>query len=115
MCEFFLRKDVPESIFVRTMRRIVLSIDAARRLARARRLSGISRREHSLLAGLASNYSAMIERRAAKSPAFGVVASLAEVLGVSLDWLAYGTGEEPTRDSTTGAVLRARSARREAP
>lgn len=88
---------------------VPLSRDTARRLTRARKLGGLSSRQLSELAGLANGFAAQIERGAAKAPAFGVIDSLAQVLGLSLDWLAHGTGPEPTRDSIALAIEVARN------
>lgn len=91
------------------MKTTAISSDSIKRLTKARKLGDLSSRQLSTLAGLASNYSAMIERRAAKNPAFGAVLALARVLGISLDWLAYGVGEAPSREHVQAAVAQARA------
>lgn len=83
-----------------------LPLDVRRRLAKARKLGQLSGRQLSTLAGVASNYSAMIERGASRHPAFWVVSRLAYVLGVSLDWLARGDGDPPTKEQVTAAIDR---------
>lgn len=89
---------------------VSISRETARRLTRARKLAGLSSRQLSGLAGVSDGFAAQIERGEAKAPAFGVIASFADVLGVSLDWLAHGTGEPPTTEQIKAAVERARRA-----
>lgn len=102
---------VPVGRLVPMMDPTILPLDVRRRLAKARTLGKLSGRQLSSLAGMASNYSAMIERGASRHPAFWVVSRLACVLGVSLDWLARGEGEPPTREQVLSAVERARASK----
>lgn len=85
-----------------------VSKDSVKRLARARKLGGLSGRQLSQLAGVADGFVAMIERGASRAPAFGVICRLTEVLGVSLDWVAHGTGPDPTPEQIRAAVESAR-------
>lgn len=74
-------------------------------------MAGLSSRQLSMLAGVAENFSAIIERGKAKAPSFGVISGFARVLGVSLDWLDRGQGPEPTREQIVAAVEAAQKAR----
>jgi transcriptional regulator with XRE-family HTH domain len=86
----------------------------AERLTRARRLAGLSARALSELArdaGVGTGSDAhvgMIERGTVKYPRPETLARLAAVLGVSLDWLITGNGDEPTAEQVRAAVDAAR-------
>lgn len=73
-----------------------------------REVSGLSRRELSLLAGLAQAQAGMIERGEIAAPSTDTAAKLCAVLGCSLDWLIAGTGEKPSREHVCTAVAAAR-------
>lgn len=90
---------------------VALSRDTARRLTRARKLAGLSSRQLSDLAGVSDGFAAQIERGDAKAPAFGVIDSFAQVLGVSLDWLAHGVDPQPSAEQIKAAVEAARARR----
>lgn len=51
----------------------------------------------------------LLECGARGAPQSSTVVALAEVLGVSLDWLVRGLGEEPTPDAIRAAVDAARA------
>ncbi len=52
----------------------------------------------------------LIEKGDGKGVQARTVSALAGVLGVSLDWLFLGSGDEPTEESVRAAVQRARGA-----
>ncbi len=84
--------------------------DLAARLAYLREQAGLSQREASDLADLASSHVQAIEQRTRRSPSVDTVARLARLFGVTLDWLVFGCGEPPTAEATRAAVLQARAA-----
>lgn len=67
----------------------------------------LSARDLSELAGLAPSYVAKLERGAAANPTATSLASLAQVLGCSVGWLAAGEGEAPAMDAVLRAVAAA--------
>lgn len=80
------------------------------RLAFLRAASGLSAGELAELAGLAPSLVAMIERgeRGANGRlAVSTAASLARVLGCTIDWLVSGHGTEPDDAAVLRAVARA--------
>jgi transcriptional regulator with XRE-family HTH domain len=74
------------------------------RLRQARELSGLSARALDRLAGLASAHSSHIERGVKKSISVDTAIGLARVLGISLDWLLTGAGDEPSFRRVADAV-----------
>ncbi len=64
------------------------------RLRSARMAKGLSARRLSLLAGLTPSHVATIEARTGSSPEARTLAAIAKVLGVSVDWLVTGAGDE---------------------
>lgn len=70
----------------------------------------MSARELSLLAGLSHGLVALIESGFVAQPSIGTSAAIARVLGVSLDWLINGIGDEPTVEQVCAAIERARLA-----
>lgn len=78
------------------------------RLRRARETAELSQRELSRLAGLSEGTVWFIECRPDKETAQSFVVALADVLGVSLDWLVRGLGDEPTAEQIRAAVAVAR-------
>jgi transcriptional regulator with XRE-family HTH domain len=78
----------------------------ADRVRIARELSGLSARRVSHLAGLAPSHVALIERGGTDVSA-NTAASLAGVLGCSLDWLVRGVGRPPSRRTVRRAVDKA--------
>ena len=81
------------------------------RLKSAREMAGMSRRDLSLLAGLAQAVVGMIERNPNTKPTADTMIRLAETLGVSLDWLLGGDEERaPTAEAVIAAVEKARAA-----
>lgn len=85
-----------------------------RRLKKARDTAGLSSRALSELAGASVNMVSLIERGTTKEPRSKVLTALAEVLGLSLDWLVRGIGPEPTAEQIRAAVEAARGRRQEA-
>jgi transcriptional regulator with XRE-family HTH domain len=81
------------------------------RLQHLRELAGLDRADLSTLAHLAPPHVGMIERGDVKSPSGNTVAALAEVLGVSTDYLLRGSGIEPDAEAVRVAVEKTRSER----
>lgn len=81
------------------------------RLRLARTTAGITARELDRLAGRAEGHAALIESDTTERPrASDVLLSYADVLGLSLDWLAAGRGRAPREADVLAAVERARRA-----
>ena len=87
------------------------SSNLSRRLQHLRRLSGLSCREASLLAGGAITLAASIERNDAANPTIDTAGRFAALYGASLDWLAFGRGEAPSPERVRFAVAAARAGR----
>jgi transcriptional regulator with XRE-family HTH domain len=87
------------------------------RLRDARERGELSARELCLLSGVTVSVAAMIERGHIHRPGVDNLAAFARTLGVSLDWLVLGVGDEPTTDQIRKAVeeARARQATPQAP
>lgn len=84
--------------------------DFSARLREARELvSDLSARGLDELAGLTHGHTWMIESGQRGEPELKTAAKLAKTLGVSLDWLAFGTGEAPTEELVRHAVDKARA------
>ncbi len=79
------------------------------RLKRVRELAGASRRELSVLAGLSQAHLGMIERNPGASPTAETVEKVAEVLGITLDWLIAGKGADPLAADLKAALKAARA------
>jgi len=71
-------------------------------------MAGLSARALSALAGLNHARVNQIETRV-ENVGSRTLASLARVLGISLDWLITGIGDPPTKESVRAAVERARA------
>lgn len=78
--------------------------DMAGRLRVLLDYSGLDQSALSLLAGLAPAHVNMILRGKIAQPSGKTLASLCDVLGVSLDWLMRGVGAAPDEDSVRAAV-----------
>lgn len=74
-----------------------------RRLAEARAMAGLSARELSTRAGLARSIVSLFEA-GKKGANAETVAKLADVLGVSMDWLYRGVGIQPSMRRIKTAV-----------
>jgi transcriptional regulator with XRE-family HTH domain len=74
------------------------------RLREARSLAGISGRRLDALAELRAGHVASIEAGRRPNIEAKTAMSLARVLGVTLDWLLTGVGDEPTELSVRRAV-----------
>lgn len=67
----------------------------------------LSARALDRLAGLRAGHVAMIESGARDNIESKTAEGLSRVLGVSLDWLLLGKGDEPTIDAVARAVAKA--------
>lgn len=72
-------------------------------------LAGLSGRQLDELAGLAVGHSSAIEGGRRANLESSTSTRVARVLGLSLDWLLAGVGDEPSRDAVLAAVERARA------
>lgn len=72
---------------------------------------GLSQRELSLLAGLAGSHVGLIEQGRVDEPGAATLAKVAEVCGVTLDWLALGAGAAPRPEQVAASVAAARAKR----
>lgn len=70
---------------------------------------GLSQRELSLLAGLNGSHVGLIEQGRVTEPGGATMAKLAEVFGVSLDWLVLGVGAAPRPEQVVASVEAARA------
>ena len=73
-------------------------------------IDGLSTRELDRLAGITEGHTSLIETGARPNIEARTAASLARVLGVSLDWLVTGAGKEPSERAVRSAVAAARVA-----
>jgi transcriptional regulator with XRE-family HTH domain len=78
-----------------------------RRLAQARALGSVSRRRLSFLAGVSPRIVQMLESGHIQDPLTSTLQKVAGALGVSMDWLAGGEGEEPSEGVVVAALARA--------
>lgn len=78
------------------------------RLRWSRDAAGISARTLSALTGLHRSHVSLIEGGEKASVDAGTLAKLADVLGVSMDWLYSGRGRRPSKAEIATAVARAR-------
>ncbi len=76
------------------------------RLQGLRTMAGLGGRE---LDRLAETHASLIESGHADNPTFKTVGKIAQVFGVTLDWLVYGNGKPPTARSVQAAVGEARA------
>lgn len=82
------------------------------RLRAARLRAGLSARGLDDLAGLTAGYTRLIEAGKRGNIGSRTADAIARVLGVSLDWLIRGDGQEPTDLEMARALDTARRARR---
>lgn len=80
------------------------------RLRWARETAGLSKRGLSDIAGLDPSHVRFIEAGERPNPSVDTLGALAEKLGTTVDWLAFGRGEAPTEAAVRAAVERARVA-----
>jgi transcriptional regulator with XRE-family HTH domain len=81
----------------------------AERLKWARELiDDLGQRELDRLSGLGMGHVSMIESGRRPNIEGATAVKLARVLGVSVDWLLTGEGDEPTTDQVRASVERAR-------
>lgn len=78
------------------------------RLRWARTVAGLSKRALSDIAGLDPSHVRFIEAGERPNPSVDTLGALAEKLGTSVDWLAFGRGEPPTEAAVRAAVEHAR-------
>lgn len=79
------------------------------RIVQARACARVSGSELSRLCGLARSHIQLLESGARSAPQTDTILALAETLGVSLDWLVRGIGEEPDPEHIRAAVDAARA------
>lgn len=84
-----------------------------RRLQAARIRAGLSARRLDDLAGLTPGYTSLIEAGKRANIGARTADAIARVVGVSLDWLIRGDGNEPTDQQVRRAVEAAQRAARE--
>jgi transcriptional regulator with XRE-family HTH domain len=72
-----------------------MSTSVSARLGKLCEDAGVSHESVSLSAGLAGGHVGLIVTGRVKRPSADVLAKIADVLGVSLDWIVLGRGEEP--------------------
>lgn len=75
----------------------------------AMNLGGISGRDLAGLAGVGHGTPGAILRGQSASCSLDTCARMARVLGLSLDWLATGEGEPPTKETVRRAIEAARA------
>lgn len=80
------------------------------RLRQVRLIGGLGCRELDRLAGLGEGHVSMIETGKRPNIESRIAAALADVLGLSLDWLVRGLGPNPSAKRVRAAVERARAA-----
>lgn len=73
------------------------------RVRRVRELSGLTARSLSMLAGLSPGLISLIEN-GVRSLGGDSATKLAIAVGVSLDWLLLGIGDEPTKEQIAQAI-----------
>lgn len=79
----------------------------AGRIRFAREKTGITTRELAELAGMSPSHPSLLEM-GKRSPSGETAVLLAQVFGVTTDWLLRGIGKEPTERGLRAAVERAR-------
>jgi len=72
-----------------------------------REWSGISARETDRLLGRAEGHTSLIEAGRSKGIEARTVSAMAELFGVSMDWLFSGTGKAPEMGAVRASVVRA--------
>jgi len=72
-------------------------------------MAGVSSRELSGLVGLSHSALWQLESGVISDTRTSVARSIAEVLGVTLDWLLAGEGDEPEATVVQEAIVRARA------
>jgi transcriptional regulator with XRE-family HTH domain len=82
--------------------------DFGRRLREVRDGAGISMRGLSLAADVSRDMVRQIEEGLIQQPSLKVAKSLAEAMGISLDWLASGIGDAPSAEALALAADRVR-------
>ncbi|HEU4537989.1 MAG TPA: helix-turn-helix transcriptional regulator [Polyangiaceae bacterium] len=81
-----------------------------KRLNLARGYAGLSGRRLGELAGLSTHYVSGVEASRWRDPRSEPLRRLAQVLGISLDWLLSGLGEAPDPGAVRAAAERAEAA-----
>lgn len=81
------------------------------RLRKARLLGGLSTRDLDSMSGMAAGHTSMIETGRRNNLEVRTATSIANVLGLTLDWLLRGAGASPTKESVEAAIARANHAK----
>lgn len=81
----------------------------AKRLKETRELGEIAASDLSELAGLSDGYVAHLERGVRKNPGMEAMGAIAAVLGVTIDYLVRGEGEQPAAELVKAAIATARA------
>jgi transcriptional regulator with XRE-family HTH domain len=81
------------------------------RIERLRGLTGLSARELGALAGLHASHVRIVEKSTKAQVSAMTLRLIANVFGVTLDWLFDGGGAEPATESLHKAVARAQRLR----
>lgn len=71
----------------------------ANRVKLARDVRGLSRYALAGETGLSNSYFYHLEHGKIESPTIGTLRLIADALGVSFDWLAFGKGKSPRKES----------------
>jgi transcriptional regulator with XRE-family HTH domain len=103
MCNSLRNKTLAGNL-LRTMARETISTPLTERLKHLRQISGLSGRELARLANLAASTCRLIESGYIHEPGLKQIQALAEVYGVSLDYIAHGVGPKPTANKVLSAV-----------
>lgn len=76
-------------------------------LRAAREAAGLKARELDRLAGITEGHTSFIENGKITNPSTDTARALADVLGLSLDYLLGGVGQQPAENDLRAAVVRA--------
>lgn len=83
--------------------------ELGRRLRETREAAGIPASALGVAAGASRDFVRQVEEGLIARPSLALVAGVAEVLGVSLDWLVSGRGEGPGAQELESALDRVRN------
>ena len=87
---------------------VVAMSTIATRVSQLLNLSQLSAREFDRISGLVETHCSMILHRKSSSIDTSTASKIADAFGVTLDWLANGTGDAPTAEHVRAAVAAAR-------
>ena len=88
------------------MKSTIIPKNIAERLQNTRLHADLSRRTLSALAGLSESHVRLIEAGERSAPHPDTLDSLAQVMGLTLDWFIAGRGAPPTFESVRSSVAR---------